>query len=294
MGLVSLSEALRPAFKEGYAVGSFNIINSGFADGIVEVGKRRQSPLILSVAEVHLKYLDLEPIAAYLSDLASRTDIPLVIHLDHGVSTKVIQRAVSSGFSSVMIDASFMAFRENIERTREVVEMCRPLGVSVEAELGAVGGSEDGEEGGEADPTLFTDPKLVREFVSETEIDALAVAIGNVHGRYKGKPHLDFELLGNIREQAGIPLVLHGGSGIPEQDFRRAITLGISKVNVFTSMAQKAIASTRSRLQKLENQYDDYPELLSEVQHSIGQVVEEHIEIFGSAGRAKGWERQTV
>ena len=286
MGLINLKAALEPALSQGYAVGSFNVINSDFADAIVTAGKRRRAPLILSVAEVHLKYLELEPTATYLSDLAGRSRLPVVVHLDHGMSFDVIERAVHCGFTSVMFDGSALSYRENVEKTRRIVGLCHPLGISVEGELGAVGGSEKSGLEGRADPSLFTEPKLVRGFVSDTGIDALAVAIGNVHGRYKGEPQLDFGLLEAIQVQAGIPLVLHGGSGIQEEDFKRAINLGISKVNVFTSMAEAAIEATKTRLMQIGDGYHDYPELLSEVRRSIGLVVEEHIEIFGSTGKA--------
>jgi fructose-bisphosphate aldolase class II len=185
-----------------------------------------------------------------------------------------------------MFDGSGLPYRENIEKTREVVELCHPEGISVEAELGAVGGSEDGKLVGEADPDLFTDPDLVAEFVAETGTDSLAVAIGNVHGHYKGVPRLDFARLNLINQKACVPLVLHGGSEIPEADFRQAISLGISKVNVFTSMAQAAVGATKARLQQLGEGYHDYPELLTQVQQAVRLVVEEHVEMFGSCGKA--------
>jgi fructose-bisphosphate aldolase class II len=294
MGLTNLKVALGAAFDQGFAIGSFNVINSDFADAIVAAGEVCRAPLILSIAEVHLKYLELEPAATYLSNLATRTQVPIVIHLDHGMSEDVIKRAVGCGFTSVMIDASAFSFRENLEKTRRIVELCEPQRISVEAELGAVGGSEESGLEGRADPNLYTNPKLVADFVSETGIDALAVAIGNVHGRYKGEPQLDFGLLEEIRDQAGIPLVLHGGSGISEVDFKRAISLGISKVNVFTSMAQAAIQATRDQLRQMGDGYHDYPELLGEVRRSIGRVVEEHIQIFGSSGRAASMEAEKV
>ena len=285
MGLMNLKSVLEPAWKQSYAVGSFNVINSAFADAIVDAGERTSAPLILSVAEVHLKYMKLEQIAAYLRDVAVRTPLPTVIHLDHGSSPDVIQRAVQSGFTSVMFDGSALSFDDNVEQTRRVVELCGPLGISVEAELGAVGGSEDGL-GGQADPDLFTNPELVHQFVSQTGIDALAVAIGNVHGRYKGEPQLDFERLNDIKQEAQIPLVLHGGSGISETDFRRAIGLGISKVNVFTSMAEAGGRTTKALLEQAGDNCPDYPELLEDVRQSISSVVEEHIEIFGGRGKA--------
>lgn len=160
---------------------------------------------------------------------AARHAIPVVLNLDHGLHFESVVQALRLGFSSVMFDGSTLGYEENVRQTREVVKMCHAVGVSVEAELGAVGGDEGGALYGHADESLFTDPQLARDFVDRTGIDALAVAIGNAHGKYRGEPKLDFPRLDAIRQQAAIPLVLHGGSGISDADFRRAIELGIHK-----------------------------------------------------------------
>ncbi len=160
------------------------------------------------------------------------------------------------------------------------------VGVSVEAELGAVGGAEAGESGGTADPSLFTDPLQAGEFVRETGIDALAVAIGNVHGKYKGDPCLDFDRLTAIRESTGVPLVLHGGSGISDDDFRRAIKCGIAKINFYTEMARMALVKTESYIKGVSNYYNSFDNMNQVIRDTVREVVEERLGVFGSIDRA--------
>jgi len=186
----------------------------------------------------------------------------------------------------VMFDGSTLSYEENIRQTREVVKMCHAVGVSVEAELGAVGGDEGGALYGHADEAFFTDPALAREFVDQTGIDALAVAIGNAHGKYKGEPKLDFARLDAIRQQTGLPLVLHGGSGISDADFRRAIELGIHKINFYTGMSQAALGAVEQRMANRQPLYDEFAELLLGIEEAITDTVAAQMRIFGSAGQA--------
>ena len=185
-----------------------------------------------------------------------------------------------------MFDGSTLGYEENVRQTREVVKMCHAVGVSVEAELGAVGGDEGGALYGHADESLFTDPQLARDFVDRTGIDALAVAIGNAHGKYRGEPKLDFPRLDAICQQAAIPLVLHGGSGISDADFRRAIELGIHKINFYTGMSQAALAAVEARMAHRQPMYDEFAELLLAVEAAISDAVAQQMRIFGSAGQA--------
>jgi fructose-bisphosphate aldolase class II len=183
-----------------------------------------------------------------------------------------------------MFDGSKLSYEENIRQTAEVVKICHAAGISVEAELGAVGGAEGGALEGAADPRLFTDPGQAADFVRRTGIDALAVAIGNAHGKYKGTPKLDFDRLERIRATAGIPLVLHGGSGIPDDDFRRAISLGIAKINFYTGMSQAALEATAEALKATGKSYNDYPEVLRAVKENVSRVVSGQMDVFGSSG----------
>lgn len=281
MALVNLEEMLQDASKRKYAVGSFNVINLESLHGILEAAVLKRSPVILSIAEVHFKYLDLETIAEVAKRAAVLAPIPVVLHLDHGVHFETIIRAIRCGFTSVMFDGSTLPYEENVKTTAEVVRVAHSVGVSVEAELGQVGGAEGSSGTASADSSLYTDPRQARDFVNRTGVDALAVAIGSAHGVYRAKPKLDFERLVAIKEATNTPLVLHGGSGIPEDDFRKSIQLGISKINVFTEMAQTATAEIKDILTK-DPKFFSFPDLMLAARAGIRQTVSEKIDIFGS------------
>ena len=286
MPLVNLKTILEPAYAEGYAVGAFNVINLNFLEAIIAAAEQQRSPVILNIAEVHFDFVTLEHIVPAIKAIADKASVNIALNLDHGLTRTAMQRCIDNVFTSIMFDGSSLDFADNINQTREVVELCHPYNISVEAELGAVGGGEGGELAGSADPSKYTDVEQARRFVTETGIDALAVAIGNSHGKYKGVPDLDFERLAAIRDATGIPLVLHGGSGLSEQDFRTAVSLGIAKINFFTGMAQAALAATRSCLSKDDQVYNNYPLMLKEVQTSVTAIVAQQMDIFGSTGKA--------
>ena len=217
MPLISLADGLDHARKHRYALGAFNVLDSHFLRALFAAARQERSPFIINIAEVHFKYVSLDSLVEAVKFEAARHDIPVVLNLDHGLHFESVVRALRLGFSSVMFDGSTLEYEENIRQTREVVKMCHAVGVSVEAELGAVGGDEGGALYGHADESLFTDPQLARDFVDRTGIDALAVAIGNAHGKYKGEPKLDFPRLDAIRQQTALPLVLHGASSVPQE-----------------------------------------------------------------------------
>lgn len=286
MALVTLKTILEKAYVKGYAVGAFNVINLTFLEAIIQAARETRSPVILNIAEVHFPFVTLEHIVPVVKRVAEEEAFDLALNLDHGLSTEAIQRAAKNGFTSIMFDGSALDFTENVRRTREVVDYCHSLGVSVEAELGAVGGAEGGALTGSADPARYTDIEQAREFVRATEVDALAVAIGNSHGRYKGPPQLDFDRLKVLRDVTGIPLVLHGGSGISAEDFKKAISLGITKINFFTGMSDAALRATKDYLLGAGEKYNDYPMMINAVKESVAKVVAEQMRIFGSAGQA--------
>lgn len=286
MPLVPMKGLLKSAHKNGYAVGAFNVVNLEFLEAIIETAETLSSPVILNIAEVHFPFVNLETICPAISALASRTSIPVALNLDHGVSFKAIVRALRNGFSSVMFDGSKLSFEDNIAGTSEIVRVCHAAGVSVEAELGAVGGSESGAVESEADSAFFTEPKQAKTFVKQTGVDALAVAIGNAHGKYKGEPKLDFDRLAAINDAAGIPLVLHGGSGISEADFKKAISLGIAKINIYTDMSQAALRTAFTYLEQSEAHYHALPRLMQEIKKAVSMVVARQIDICGSSNKA--------
>ena len=286
MPLVTLKEVLDTAYREGYAVGAFNIIDLEFLEAIVLAAHRKNSPVILNIAEVHFPFVNLEHIVPVVKEIAREEHFDMVLNLDHGLTMEAIERAIANGFTSIMFDGSHLDFDENVKQTREVVKMCHAVNISVEGELGAVGGAEGGGLVGKADPSKYTDVVQAKEFARQTGVDALAVAIGNSHGKYKGEPDLDFQRLKAIRDAVAVPLVLHGGSGISAADFRKAISLGIAKINFFTGMSEAAIQTTTSYVQRIGTQYNDYPLMMKEVKESVAAVVAQQMEIFGSTGKA--------
>lgn len=287
MSLVDLKTVLGHAAANRYAVGSFNVINLDFAEAIVRAAEARRSPVILSIAEVHFPYVTLEHICPAIKAIAERSDVPMVLNLDHGKSSAAIIRAIRNGFTSVMFDGSRLSCQENVRQTADVVKICHAVGVSVEAELGAVGGPEGDGLVNTANPDLYTDPRQAGDFVRRTGIDALAVAIGNAHGQYRGEPQLDFVRLERIRDAAGVPLVLHGGSGIPDDDFRRAISLGIAKINFYTGMSQAALEATAQAMRNAGRGYNDYSDLISQVTGKVQAVVAQQIDVFGSGNACR-------
>ena len=281
MAMVTLREVLHDAMLGNYAVGSFNAADHSMAEAILEVSEELDLPVILSVAEVHFRYLNLERFVPYLRQRIEVMKTPVVLHLDHGLSLETIQRGLDLGFSSVMIDASGLPYDQNVAVTSQVVELAKKYGASVEAELGQVGGGEgDLVAGTAADPNVYTDPEEAATFVQATGIDALAVAIGTVHGPYKGEPHLELNLLKKIRSKVDVPLVLHGGSGLSREHLRSAITHGINKINYFTEGSLAAVEEIRRML--AEGLPIGYPDLIVTAKRCVREIVAEQIGIFGT------------
>ncbi|MGQ0287319.1 ketose 1,6-bisphosphate aldolase [Pasteurellaceae bacterium 22721_9_1] len=289
MALLNLQSILAVANKHKFAVGAFNAIDSNFVDAVFSAAKEQQSPVIINVAEVHLPYLDLESTTEYIKKKAQVTGVPVCLNLDHGLTFSTIERAIKCGFSSIMFDGSQLSYEENIAHTRKVVELCKNYGISVEGELGAVGGDEGGALESCADEALYTKVDQAVEFVQETGIDALAVAIGNTHGKYKGVPKLDFQRLSQIHQAVSVPLVLHGGSGLSVEDFQKTIQLGICKINFFTGMSQSALQclETVIKTAELETKYNYYPMMMENMRKAISHTVAEQMNIFGSVNKAK-------
>jgi len=281
MPLVTLREILEDADRRGYAVGSFNMVSFGFLNGILEAAEEEKSPVILSIAEVHLPHMDIEQFAPVAIDSARKSKAPVALHLDHGFHFETVVKAIKWGFSSVMFDGSALSYDENIKNTRLLSKIVKAAGLSIEAELGRVGGSEGGEKS-EADESFFTNPEMAGDFVSKTNIDALAVAVGNAHGFYKKDPRLDFDRIKTIKEKCKIPLVLHGGSGISDGDFIRAIRMGISKINFFTEMTYAAVQKIK---EFIKTDPKGYEWIALEAKKTIKEVVQDRMKVFGSSGR---------
>ncbi len=245
MSLVTSKEMLKKAQLGGYAVGAFNAENMEMIMALIEAATEQNAPLIIQTTPSTLKYAKPALFFANVRTLAEEAPIPVAIHLDHGSSFELARQTIESGYTSVMIDGSQLPFEQNIQLTRSVVEMAQKQGVPVEAELGSVGGKEDGLVGHGS----YTDPRQASEFVKRTDISSLAVAIGTAHGIYAAEPRLDVELLKKIRAEVDIPLVLHGASGLSDESVRACIAEGICKVNFATELRQAYTSGVRSVLE---------------------------------------------
>ncbi|MGG0656556.1 class II fructose-bisphosphate aldolase [Rummeliibacillus pycnus] len=284
MALVSMKEMLITARENGYAVGQFNINNLEWTQAILQAAEEEKSPVILGVSEGAGKYMGgFVAVVQMVKGLMEsyKTTVPVAIHLDHGSSFEKCKEAVDAGFTSVMIDASHHPFEENIEITSKVVEYAHAHGVSVEAELGTVGGDEDGVIGG----IMYADPEECRKMVEATSIDCLAPALGSVHGPYHGEPNLGFKEMEEISGLAGLPLVLHGGTGIPTKDIQRSISLGTAKINVNT---ENQIAATKVIREFLDNDKQTYDprKFLGPAREAIKATVIGKMREFGSSQQA--------
>lgn len=248
MALVKMKDLLKRAEEKNIGCGAFSVGNMEMVKGAIRAAEELNTPIILQIAEVRLKNSPLHLMGPMMVQAAKEAKVDVAVHLDHGLTFETVDKALELGFSSVMLDASTLPFEENIAKVKTVVEKARKYGATVEAELGLVGGSEDGS----CDHGIrCTDPDDAVVYARETGIDALAVAIGNAHGNYPVAPTLAFDVLEKIHEKVDIPLVLHGGSGITDKDFQRAISLGIRKVNIatasfnsLTAHVEKYMAST--------------------------------------------------
>jgi len=285
MAFASFKEVLQDGYKNGYAVGQFNINNLEFVQAIIEAANEEKSPVILGCSEGAIKYMGLDYTVAMARVAAETAKVPVILHLDHGPNLEMVMKCVRAGFSSIMIDGSHHPLEENIAITKQVVDLCHPLGIEIEGELGRIGGTEDDISVDERDATLAI-PSECKRLVEETGIDALAPAIGSAHGVYVGKPELAFDRLGQIRDiLPGVPMVLHGGSGIPDEDIRQAISLGVSKINVNTENQIAFTETIREIFGKDQKVYDPR-KYLGPGRAAIKEAVKEKMRLFGSSGRA--------
>lgn len=285
--LVNMNEVLRPAKANKYAVGLFNAVNLELARGIIAAAESTRSPVIMGTAEVLLPYGPLEEVSYYLIPMAKKASVPVVVHLDHGLTYDTCIKALELGFSSVMYDCSTDSYEENVRKVKEMADIAHSYGATIEGELGHVGDNEGSAEGSShlADPSkFFTDPKLAKDFVEKTGVDALAIAVGNAHGAYKLPPKLDFERIRTIARTVDVPLVLHGGSGLTDNDFKQAIQEGISKVNIFTDIN---VAAVEAEFQKFSSMDKGLIDLIPAAVEAVKQESMKKMKLFGSDGQVK-------
>ena len=279
--LVNMRNLLSDAQKGNYAVGSFSVANMEMVLGVLKAAEELCAPVILQIAEVRLKQSPLELIGPLMVAAAKHANTPVAVHFDHGKTEKKIRTALELGFTSVMFDGSYLPLEENITETKKIVSMAKQYGAATEAEIGCVGGSEDGSE----DIAInCTKPDDAVRFAAETAVDALAVAIGNAHGNYKSTPKLRFDILEECAKKVRAPLVLHGGTGISPEDFRRCAKTGIKKINIATATFDSVEKSVRDCYN--DKQISGYYDLQAAEVEGAYQNAKRHILIFGTEHKA--------
>lgn len=275
MALVKMKDLLRRAEEKNIGCGAFSVGNMEMVRGAIRAAEELDTPIILQIAEVRLKNSSLHLMGPMMVQAAKEAKVDVAVHLDHGLTFGTVDKALELGFTSVMLDASTLPFEENIARVKAVVEKARKYGATVEAELGLVGGSEDGS----CDHGIrCTDPDDAVVYARETGIDALAVAIGNAHGNYPVAPTLAFDVLEKIHERVDIPLVLHGGSGITDKDFQKAISLGIRKVNIATASFNSLTAHVEKYMESTDKH--NFFDLNEAMVQGTYENVKKHILVF--------------
>lgn len=280
--LVNMNDVLLPAKAEGYGVGFFNAVNVEMARAIIETAEELGAPVMVGTAEILLPAMELERVAEYLIPMAEKASVPVCVHYDHGLTFERCMEALKLGFTSIMYDCSTAPYEENVEKVARMVEICHAMGATVEGELGHVGDNA-GAGKLEKPSDYFTQPDAAENFVSRTGVDSLAVAAGNAHGDYAFPPKLDFERIRVISERTGIPLVLHGGSGLSDDDFHKAVKLGVSKINIFTDIDKAGRAGVEKGLREGAK---TMMQLIPYEIEAMKEVVSEKIRLFGSDGRS--------
>lgn len=284
MPLVNMRDMLQHAHREGYAVAAFDLVSLDFLQGILAAAENCRAPMILSLAESHFEYFDFATIMPAVVAAARRATVPVAIHLDHGASFDSAVEGIRLGCTGVMVDASTQPFEGNVTFTREVVDMAHACGVPVEGELGYVAGVEGEDAERHPGEVRYTEVAEASEYVERTGVDFLAVSIGTVHGRMKGEPKLDIARLAEINQALGIPLVIHGGTGLSDEQFRQLIDNGVAKINYYTALADAAGQCIRANAQA-----DDrcgYTGLVHGIADVMQQECERCIRLWGSAGKA--------
>ena len=276
--LVNLKEILKIAEDRKIAIGSFNATGLDSIQAVISAAEELNIPVILAHAEVHNVFNDISLVAPVMLSVAKNAKVPVCVHLDHGVSMEMIDRALELGFTSVMIDASKLPYEENVRITKEVVKKAHALNVSVEAELGRLATNEDGSEVEMNPENFYTNPEEAAEFVKETDVDALAVCFGTSHGFYKTAPKLNFKVIEECRASTHLPLVMHGGSGVSDEGFRKAIDAGIRKINYYSYMSKAGYLKAKEVIESNRTLY--FHDVVYEAMKAMKENVKEAMKVF--------------
>jgi len=275
MSLVNLNQLFEEK-KEKQGIGLFNVAGLEFAEAIIEVAEELKTPVILGLPERFFQFFQLETVTHMCVDIAERASVAVVVHIDHGKSFDCLLKSLRNGVSSVMFDGSTLPYEDNVKKTAEIVRIAHSMGATVEGELGYVGRGDDFNPG---DTSFYTKPEQAADFVERTGVDALAIAVGSAHGVYKTKPSIDFERIKTIKKKVNSALVLHGGSGLSDEDFKKAIDCGIDKVNIFTELS----LSTMERATRVIPECPGWIEVTRELRQVIADGVRRYMTVFNNA-----------
>lgn len=273
MSLCTLKQTLDFARQKNCGIGMFNVVTAEYAAAIVQAAEEANMPAIIGMPERFFQFYDIDMMSKLCVELARNASVPIAVHLDHGKNFDMVMKVLRRGFTSVMFDGSALEYEENVKQTAEIVKIAHAMGVSVEGELGYVGSAANGA----IDASLMTKPEQAADFAERTKVDALAVAIGNLHGHYKGTPKLDFDRLEKIRASVSCDLVLHGGSGISEADFLRAVKTGIKKVNIYTALSDCTLDFFRAK----QSEYNVWLDFSKDMRLELTKLIKEFILLFG-------------
>ena len=285
MPLVNMKDMLTHAYRHGYAVGAYDLVSLDFLEAVVQGTENCCAPVVLSLAESHFEYFDFELVMAATVAAARRARVPMAIHLDHGMSLDSVVRAIRFGCNGIMLDASAHSLEENVARTHAAVDMAHACGVPAEGELRLVAGVEGEDAEKYPGAVTYTSVEEAKDYVQRTGVDFLAVSLGRVHGRMRATPNLDLECLGHINDALGIPLVVHDGTGLSDEQYQSLIARGVAKINYYTALADAAAAHIRKNA--VCDAASGYTGLVRGVRLAIQAEVERTIRLFGSAGRAE-------
>lgn len=283
MSIIGTDKILKLAQKENYAVGAFNVENMEFVQAVIEAAEETESPVIIATSVNTLRYATPEIFCSLVNSMSDNTNIPVALHLDHGESYMNVMAAIKGGYKSIMFDGSKLPYIDNVNETTKIVDICSYLGVCVEGELGAIGGKPGDPN---IDDLMYTKPETAADFVRRTGVDSLAVAIGTMHGIYRSAPKLDYQRLKKIKDAVDVPLVLHGASGLSDEQIKSCIVNGICKVNIATELRMAWTETIKSVLMEKPNEFDP-KRVAAEARKTIKEIVVKKMLILGSAGRAR-------
>ncbi|MDD3776655.1 MAG: class II fructose-bisphosphate aldolase [Actinomycetota bacterium] len=284
MVYINTKDMLIKARKEKFVVGAFNIVNHTSMVSVAEAAIEERSPVIIQTSQKTVEALGYKMLVDMAKDLAQGTDVPISMNLDHGTDMDIIENCIEHGWSSIMVDGSSLPYQENIEMTKKVVEMAHQKGITVEGELGHIGGTEE-QVSVDQEHVMLTDPQMAVDFQQKTGIDSLAVAIGTAHGLYSGEPRLDYQRLAKIMEVTDFPIVIHGCSGLSQEVLAKIRTFGVSKMNISTEIKHKYIDSCDLYIKEHPHEYEPVKKI-NFVKEEVKKLVKKYIGIFGSAGKA--------